>query len=111
MKIAVIIIEKQPIFTAEVHQALSRQDDLRLLDCVSTKDTTQNTASTPLTPKEAQILSYIANGNSNKQIAHILQISQQTVKNHVSTILRKLNANDRAHAVVLAIGNGYISVQ
>jgi len=62
----------------------------------------------PLTSRETQILNYIADGNSNKQIAYILQISEQTIKNHVSNILRKLNANDRAHAVVLAIRHGWI---
>jgi len=64
-----------------------------------------------LTSRETQILTYIANGNSNKQIGHILQISEQTIKNHVSNILRKLNANDRAHAVVLAIRYGWISTE
>ncbi|MFC1897234.1 LuxR C-terminal-related transcriptional regulator [Chloroflexota bacterium] len=64
-----------------------------------------------LTSRETQILNYVANGNSNKQIAHILQISEQTIKNHVSNILRKLNANDRAHAVVLAIRYGWISAE
>jgi DNA-binding NarL/FixJ family response regulator len=65
----------------------------------------------PLTARETQILNYIANGNTNKQIAAILQISEQTIKNHVSAILRKLNANDRAHAVVLAIRHGWIAIQ
>ncbi len=65
----------------------------------------------PLTSRETQILNYIAEGNSNKQIAHVLQISEQTIKNHVSNILRKLNANDRAHAVVLAIRHGWISAE
>jgi two-component system, NarL family, response regulator DegU len=64
----------------------------------------------PLTTRETQILSYVANGNTNKQIATALQISEQTIKNHVSAILRKLNANDRAHAVVLAIRHGWISI-
>ncbi len=63
---------------------------------------------TPLTQRERQILTYIADGNTNKQIANILNISEQTIKNHVSAILRKLNANDRAHAVVLAIQRGLI---
>jgi len=66
---------------------------------------------TPLTAKEIQILSHIAEGNSNKRIANILGISEQTIKNHVSAILRKLNANDRAHAVMLAVRNGWISIQ
>ena len=64
----------------------------------------------PLTNRETQILNYIADGNTNKQIARILSISEQAIKNHVSAILRKLNANDRAHAVVLAIKQGWISV-
>ncbi len=65
----------------------------------------------PLTNRETQILSFVANGNTNKQIAAALQISEQTIKNHVSAILRKLNANDRAHAVVLAIRHGWISIE
>jgi two-component system response regulator DegU len=64
-----------------------------------------------LTPREAQILNHIASGNSNKKIAQVLGISEQTIKNHVSAILRKLNANDRAHAVVLAIRQGLISLE
>lgn len=65
----------------------------------------------PLTQRETQILNHIADGNSNKQIAHILEISEQTIKNHVSSILRKLNANDRTHAAVLAIRHGWISAE
>jgi DNA-binding NarL/FixJ family response regulator len=65
---------------------------------------------TPLTTKEVQILTHIAEGNTNKRIASLLGISEQTIKNHVSAILRKLNANDRAHAVFLALRNGWISV-
>ncbi len=63
----------------------------------------------PLTKRERQILTYVAEGNSNKQIAYILEISEQTIKNHVSAILRKLNANDRAHAVALALRSGWIT--
>ena len=63
----------------------------------------------PLTKRETQILTYVAEGNSNKEIARILAISEQTIKNHVSAILRKLNVNDRAHAVALALRSGWIS--
>jgi len=63
----------------------------------------------PLTKRETQILTYVAEGNSNKEIARILTISEQTIKNHVSAILRKLNANDRAHAVALALHSGWIT--
>jgi len=77
----------------------------------NTNEKTMDTIVVPLTSRETQILNYIASGNSNKQIAYILQISEQTIKNHVSNILRKLNANDRAHAVVLAIRYGWISAE
>lgn len=62
----------------------------------------------PLTRRETQILNCIADGNTNKQIALILQTSEQTVKNQVSAIFRKLNANDRAHAVAIAMSNSLI---
>ena len=62
----------------------------------------------PLTYRETQVLDCIARGKSNKQIGQALQISEQTVKSHVSTVLRKLNANHRAHAVALAMRSGWI---
>lgn len=65
----------------------------------------------PLTKRETEILTHVAEGNSNKEIAYRLEISEQTIKNHVSAILRKLNANDRAHAVALALRSGWITPQ
>ncbi len=64
----------------------------------------------PLTPRETEILNYIAHGYFNKQIAIKLGISEQTIKNHVTSILRKLNANARTEAVVVAIKQGLISI-
>jgi len=64
----------------------------------------------PLTPREMEILRYIAQGYLNKQIAAELDISEQTIKNHVTSILRKLNANARTEAVVVAIKQGLISL-
>jgi len=64
----------------------------------------------PLTPREREILNYIAQGYPNKQIAAELDISEQTIKNHVTSILRKLNANARTEAVVVAIKQGLISI-
>jgi len=64
----------------------------------------------PLTPREIEILKYIAQGFLNKQIALKLGISEQTIKNHVTSILRKLNANARTEAVVLAIKQGLITI-
>ncbi|MBI2832048.1 MAG: response regulator transcription factor [Chloroflexi bacterium] len=65
----------------------------------------------PLTTRETEILSYIARGLLNKQIAATLGISEQTIKNHVTSILRKLNANARTEAVVVAIKQGLITIQ
>lgn len=84
---------------------------LRQFQDIVAMGNTMATIAAPLTIRETQILTYIAEGNSNKQIAHILDISEQTIKNHVSSILRKLNANDRAHAAVLAIRHGWISME
>lgn len=64
----------------------------------------------PLTPRETEILDYIAQGFLNKQIAVKLGISEQTIKNHVTSILRKLNANARTEAVVVAIKQGLITI-
>ena len=68
------------------------------------------TLATPLTPRETETLKYVAEGYSNKQIAHVLGISEQTIKNHVTSILNKLDANDRTHAVVLALRQGWIDI-
>jgi len=57
-----------------------------------------------------EILKYVAQGYGNKTIALVLGISEQTIKNHITSILRKLAANDRTHAVVLALRHGLISV-
>jgi two-component system, NarL family, response regulator DegU len=64
----------------------------------------------PLTPREIEILEFIAKGYLNKQIAAELGISEQTIKNHVTSILRKLNANARTEAVVVAIKQGLIKL-
>jgi two-component system response regulator DegU len=77
---------------------------------ISSLNKGMETVIAPLTRREAQILNYVSKGNTNKQIADILGISEQTIKSHVSAILRKLNANDRAHAVALAMRNGWISI-
>jgi DNA-binding NarL/FixJ family response regulator len=82
---------------------------LKQFEDISSMGRAIETVIAPLTRRETQILDYVAKGNTNKQIADILGISEQTIKSHVSAVLRKLNANDRAHAVALAIRNGWIS--
>jgi DNA-binding NarL/FixJ family response regulator len=63
-----------------------------------------------LTPREIEVLRLAAAGNSNKRIAYELDITDQTVKFHVKNILSKLEADDRTHAVTIAIKRGIIHV-
>lgn len=65
----------------------------------------------PLTSRETEVINYMAQGFANKQIAVRLDISEQTIKNHVTSILSKLDANARTEAVVKAIKQGLISVK
>lgn len=65
----------------------------------------------PLSNREIEILDYIARGNSNKEIAKSLKISDQTVKNHITSILKKLSVNDRTAAVVHALKHGWIKME
>ena len=62
----------------------------------------------PLSDREIEVLEKIAGGSSNKEIADTLSISTQTVKNHISSILRKLSLNDRTQAVIYALRRGWI---
>lgn len=64
----------------------------------------------PLSPREIEVLELVAAGRTNKEIAMKLSISNQTVKNHISSILRKLAVNDRTQAVVYAMRRGWIKV-
>jgi DNA-binding NarL/FixJ family response regulator len=61
-----------------------------------------------LTPRETEILRNVAGGNSNKAIAARCNISEETVKGHMKNILQKLNANDRTHAVMIAMKRGFL---
>jgi len=69
------------------------------------------TLATPLTSRELEVLGFAARGYINKQIAYQLGVSEQTIKNHMTSILRKLDANDRTQAVVMALHYGWISSQ
>jgi DNA-binding NarL/FixJ family response regulator len=62
----------------------------------------------PLSAREMEILKYVTQGYSNKQIAFELGISHQTVKNHMTAILRKLHVDDRTQAAVYALRSGWV---
>ena len=63
-----------------------------------------------LSPREIAVLEQVATGNSNKLIADRLDISEDTVKTHMRSILSKLGANDRTHAVTIALRRGFLDM-
>ena len=63
-----------------------------------------------LTEREIQVLRAVAAGNANKMIGHLLNVSEETVKAHIKSILSKLGANDRTHAVTIALKRGIIEI-
>jgi DNA-binding NarL/FixJ family response regulator len=69
---------------------------------------TKYTAADELSPRETEVLRSIAGGRSNKVVADRLQISEDTVKGHMRSILAKLNANDRLDAVMIAMRRGIL---
>lgn len=65
----------------------------------------------PLSPREMEILEHVTHGKSNKEIAYELGISHQTVKNHMTAILRKLHVDDRTQAAVYALSRGWVRIE
>lgn len=70
----------------------------------------EHAADDSITSRELEVLHGIANGSSNKTIASDLKISEHTVKNHLKSILSKLDANDRTHAVMIALKRGILEL-
>ncbi len=70
----------------------------------------EHAADEQLTSREMEVLRLIAAGNANKLVASELSITEETVKGHVKNILSKLGANDRTHAVTIAIKRGIIEI-
>lgn len=64
-----------------------------------------------LTPREIELLEHVARGLGNKEIALAIGRSTETVKAHLESIFRKLNARDRAHAVTIALQRGFIHLE
>lgn len=65
----------------------------------------------PLSDREMEVLTCVVRGMSNKEIAHRLEISHQTVKNHVTSILRKFGVDDRTQAVIYALKRGWVTLK
>lgn len=77
----------------------------RMAGAMANRDVSPD-ANVPLTPRETQTLRLVAMGLSNKEIAETLEISVETVKEHVQNMLRKISLNDRTQAAVWAIRHG-----
>ena len=65
----------------------------------------------PLSTREIEVLDCVAQGLSNKEIARALFVTEQTIKNHMTSVLRKLDVNDRVQAVLLAVRHGWIELE
>jgi DNA-binding NarL/FixJ family response regulator len=70
----------------------------------------EHAAEDTLSPLEVRILGLIAQGNSNKEIAALLSVTEDSVKGHVRNILSKLGANDRTHAAMIGVKRGIIEL-
>ena len=70
----------------------------------------EHAADETLTHREVEVLRLIAAGNANKMVADKLSIAEETVKGHVKSILAKLAANDRTHAVAIGLKRGIIDL-
>ncbi len=101
-----LIISEQVLTRPKVAERVLKQfQDLSLMGVA------MEALTAPLTSRELEVLSYVARGFINKEVAYKLCVSEPTVKNHMSSILRKLDANDRTQAVVMAMHYGWISTR
>ncbi len=90
----------QPAITTKVVQALSRNN--------TPVSTSAQPLAEPLSARELEILHLLAGGATNREIATALVLAEGTVKNHLTNILGKLGARDRAQAVLMARDRGLI---
>lgn len=79
-----------------------------LINQMNQKNSPADDPLTNLTQREKEVLTEIANGKSNKEIGAHLNITEKTVKTHVSNIFMKLNVSDRTQAALFAVKNGFV---
>lgn len=85
---------------------MSKELAFRILQEFSPREPKQVASTTPLTAREKEILERVAKGESNREIAELLMISEHTVKNHLKNILQKLHLDNRVQLTRYAIENG-----
>lgn len=125
-RIRVLVVGESPIVRAGLAAAISESDRFEVVGTTNLAGAEALAASTtasailmeadpgakppatPLSPRELEVLRLMADGASNKIIAHKLGISDHTVKFHVTSILSKLNAGTRTEAVTLGVRQGLV---
>lgn len=93
------------------HEGVVEWIEQRLGKMVGGLDADMEEYLVPLSPREMEILEHVTRGMSNKEIAFKLGISHQTVKNHMTSILRKLRVDDRTQAAVYALSRGWVRLE
>jgi DNA-binding CsgD family transcriptional regulator len=102
------------LYQYEIHllRELAYEEKFNSLEVLSTqvieKTAIVQPVLSPLTPRQRQIVIHIAAGDSNKQIAAQLNLSERTIKNQLGHIFRKLDVENRTQAVLVSIQNGWI---
>jgi DNA-binding NarL/FixJ family response regulator len=104
-------IQRALVQVAEGHPAIDPAVQQHLLDAISTAPTTGRAGPSPglpdgLTPREAEVLTLIARGLSNGEIATELVVNETTVKSHINHLFAKTGVRDRAQAVTYAYRHG-----
>jgi len=102
-----------PKVTGKLISQLRRMTYLDEIGAAASRETTVKIvpkSNNPLTRRETEVLKLMAEGKSNKTIGEALFISEKTVKNHVSSILQKMEVDDRTQAVINSIKNGWVTL-
>jgi len=101
-------ILKEMVHTKVIDAIRTVQAGKRLMPAEVAERLSEYFPQVALTPREVEVLSYVARGLANKEIAHKLGTASGTVKMHVQNILAKLGASDRTHAVTIALERGIL---
>ncbi len=80
----------------------------RVIHPMIAQEIAEHIAEEKLSEREIEVLRHVANGTSNKLIAARLKVTEPTVKDHLKNIMQKLSANDRTHAVTIAMRRGFL---